>query len=237
MEAVLFDLDGTLVDTAPDFYRVLNQMLTDDGLDNLSYADVRKTVSDGARALIKLAYGLDEGDQGFNEKRQRLLDLYLAGIAIKSDLFEGLHEMVLWLQSTQLPMAIVTNKPRLYAEALLSDLHLNDKPLAHYTASLVCPDDVQNRKPHPEPLFKACKEMQVTPQQCIYVGDHVRDIESGKAANMKTIAAGFGYVHSDHEAKDWQADWTINTSSELLPLLKTLKASWPKQGEPKSGSI
>lgn len=224
MQAVLFDLDGTLVDTAPDFYRVLNLMLLEDGLKELSYEAVRRTVSDGARALIKLAYDLDEGETGFEEQRQRLLDLYLNGIAVKSDLFSGLHEMVLWMKNQNLPMAIVTNKPRLYSEALLNQLHLEDLPLETYTSSLICPDDVTNRKPHPEPLLKACKEMDVTPKDCIYVGDHIRDIESGKAANMKTIAAGFGYVHSATEAKSWQADWTIEDSAELLPLLKSIKS-------------
>ena len=227
MESVLFDLDGTLVDTAPDFFRVVNEMLQEDGLAPLSYPAIRSTVSDGARALIKLAYGLDMGDEGFDEKRQRLLDLYLEGIAVKSDLFAGLHEMVYWMTEKKLPMAIVTNKPRLYAEALLKDLLLDEKSLEHFTASLVCPDDVENRKPHPEPLLKACKEMKVNPENCIYVGDHARDIEAGKAANMKTIAAGFGYVHNEQDAESWQADWLINDSIELLPLLKNIRKQWP----------
>lgn len=222
MDAILFDLDGTLVDTAPDFHRVLNQMLSDDNMDSLSYKAIRRTVSDGARALIQLAYGLDIDDEGFDDKRQRLLDLYLNGVAVESNLFEGLDNMIDWMQKRNLPLAIVTNKPRLYAEALLQQLLLDGKPLETYTASLVCPDDVENRKPHPEPLFKACQEMQVEPENCIYIGDHIRDIEAGKAASMKTIAAGFGYVHGADEATSWQANWTIQKSTDLLPLLKSL---------------
>lgn len=222
LEAVLFDLDGTLIDTAPDFFRVLNRMLEEDGRTPLSYSDVRKTVSDGARALVKLAYGVDQGEAGFDELRQRLLDLYLNNIAIDSQLFAGLDDMLNWMLEHNLPMAIVTNKPRLYAEALLNQLMFNGAPLAQVTASLVCPDDVTHRKPHPEPLFKACDEMKVDAKRCIYVGDHARDIESGRAAGMTTIAAAFGYIHSAEEVEHWQADWRVDNSQDLLPLLKTL---------------
>ena len=132
--------------------------------------------------------------------------------------------MVMWMQEKNIPLAIVTNKPRLYSEALLKQLKLEEQPLEAFTASLVCPDDVTNSKPHPEPLLKACAAMKVPPEKCIYVGDHIRDINAGKAANMKTIAAGFGYVHSNDEALSWQADWTIESSSELLPLLQAIES-------------
>ncbi len=220
IEAVLFDLDGTLIDTAPDFHSALQKMRSEDSLPPLAYEDVRQTVSDGARALIKLAYHLDINDPVFEVKHQRLLELYLQDIAVNSCLFPQLGNMILWLHENKIPMAIVTNKPRLYSEALLSQLRLFDKPIGGYFQNLTCPDDVQNTKPDPEPLFKACKDMNVLAERSIYVGDHRRDIEAGRAANMRTIAARFGYIHAEDEIESWQADIIAESGEHLHDLLK-----------------
>lgn len=215
--AVLFDLDGTLIDTAEDFIACLNDMRAEHQLSPLPEDDIRKVVSDGARAMIKLAFDIDTSDSDFDAKRQRFLDLYLDNIARKSQLFSGLDAVIDWCDSQNIPWGIVTNKPRLYSEALLKKLNLDQR-----LHTLVCPDDVSQTKPNPEPMYKACKEMNLAAEQCIYVGDHARDIEAGKRANMATIAAGYGYVHADDEAESWQADWCIQQSEQLLGLLQTL---------------
>ncbi|EAT13112.1 HAD-IIIA family hydrolase [Bermanella marisrubri] len=214
-DAVLFDLDGTLVDTAPDFFVVINEMRMADGLDALSYESVRSVVSNGARALINLAYDIDEGHPEYARQRQRLLDLYLQNVAQETRLFPGFDAMLLHFKEQGIPAAIVTNKPRLYADALLKQLKINHGVLEDYIDSLVCPDDVTHRKPNPEALLLACKEMSVNASNCIYVGDHLRDIQAGKAASMTTLACEFGYVGSPQEAKSWQADQTFATSEAL----------------------
>lgn len=216
-KGVLFDLDGTLIDTADDFIACLNDLREEQNLPKLAASEVRKVVSDGARAMIKLAFNLSPEDNGFEAIKQRFLDLYVENIARNSRLFAGLDELLDWCNAHQIPWGIVTNKGRVYSEALIKALNLDS-----HIASLVCPDDVTHTKPHPEPMFKACEEIQLAPEDCVYVGDHARDIEAGKRANMATIAAAYGYVHSDEEALSWQADWCVNTSQELVTLLKSL---------------
>jgi len=216
-QGVLFDLDGTLIDTADDFVMCLNELRTEAGLSPLPDAEIRKVVSDGARAMIKLCFDLSEHDEGLDELRHKFLDLYLNNIARKSRLFDGLEDTVNWCNDNQIPWGIVTNKGRKYSEALINALKL-DKTIG----TLVCPDDVTNTKPHPEPLLKACAEINLEPEQCVYVGDHARDIESGKRANMPTIAAAYGYIHSEEEAKAWQADWYVETSQALNTLLQSI---------------
>jgi len=218
-QAVLFDLDGTLIDTAPDFVLCLNLLRQEHGLDALDDLNIRKVVSDGARAMISLAFDIKEGDQGFEEKKQRFLDLYEQHIAQKSELFSGLQDCLSFCQTHGIPWGIITNKPRKYSELLLTKLDLMGS-----LATLVCADDVLNAKPHKEPMLKACNEINIPAEQCLYVGDHTRDIEAGKNANMATIAAAYGYVHNDDEAESWQATWTVQSGEALHSLLKTLLA-------------
>ena len=223
---VLFDLDGTLVDTAEDFIVCLNQLRAQENLKPLPATLIRTVVSDGALAMIALAFDIKEGDVGFEEKKQAFLDLYLQNIARSSRLFNGLAEFLTWCQQEGIPWGIVTNKPRLYAEPLLTALNLDQ-----HMGTLVCPQDVKNSKPDPEPMLKACTEISVAPQKCLYVGDHIRDIQAGKNANMPTIAAAYGYVHNVNEAKQWQADWTANTSKELCDLLMLLLSPAPQSNK------
>lgn len=216
-KAVLFDLDGTLIDTAPDFIVCLNQVRAEYDLPALPFHDIRKVVSDGARAMVSLAFGIKEGAEGFEDKRQRFLDLYTNNIANESCLFEGLEQTLLYCEQNNIPWGIVTNKPRRFSELLLAQLGL-DKTIG----SLVCADDVTNAKPNAEPMYKACAELNIEPEMVLYVGDHDRDIKAGKNANMKTIAAAYGYVHDESEAQSWNADWTVQTGSELNTLLQGL---------------
>jgi phosphoglycolate phosphatase len=214
---VLFDLDGTLIDTAEDFILCLNDLRHDSGLAPLPANEIRKVVSDGARAMITLGFDITESHPDFEKKKQLFLDLYLTNIARKSHLFKGLNDVLSWCENNEIPWGIVTNKPRLYSEALLNALKLEKR-----ISTLICPDDVTQTKPNPEPLFKACDEIQLAPEQCLYVGDHARDIEAGKRAKMPTIAAAYGYVHSINEAQSWQADWCVESPEKLSTLLKTL---------------
>lgn len=230
-KGVLFDLDGTLIDTAEDFILCLNDLRQENQLPPLPANAIRKVVSDGARAMITLGFDIIESHPEFENKKQQFLSLYLKHIARKSQLFDGLNDTLDWCKNNHIPWGIVTNKPRIYSEALLKALKLDQR-----INTLVCPDDVTNTKPDPEPLYKACNDIQLNPEQCIYVGDHARDIEAGKRANMPTIAAGYGYVHTPEEAKSWQANWCVETSHELHTLLKTLLAPQSGKSSPQAAN-
>ncbi len=215
LAAVFFDLDGTLIDTAPDFAVVLNQLRTRHQLSELPYERIRATVSNGARALVTLAFGLKEGDDGFDPLRDELLALYAQHLAVKTCLFPGLADLLSWLQQRQIPWGIVTNKPRRYAEPILSALELEQS-----CGSLVCPDDVSKTKPDPEPILLACQQLNCSPRQCVYVGDHRRDIEAGRNANMTTIAVNYGYIEAHDPAANWLADHCVDHGQDIRPLLE-----------------
>lgn len=214
---VLFDLDGTLIDTAPDFYLVMEQLCKNHQQEVLSMEAIRKTVSHGARALVKRAFKIEESHPSFNDLRQELLDLYLENLAVKTELFDGLNDLLKHLNQQAIPWGIVTNKPRLYAEKVVSELGLEQ-----HCASLVCPDDVKVTKPDPEPMFLACNQIGVQAEQCIYVGDHKRDIDAGNAANMLTITAAYGYIDQDDDPLHWQADHLVESSIALSKLILQL---------------
>jgi 2-phosphoglycolate phosphatase len=210
--AVLFDLDGTLVDTAPDFVRVLNDLRLKYGRPALAYDAIRVAVSAGARAMIQVGfpeYALDSPE--FAALRQEFLDNYSLGLAQESRLFSGMEDLLTALESRNIPWGIVTNKPRIYSVPLLAGLALNER-----CQVLVCPDDVSQAKPHPEPMYLACNTLSVSPEHTIYVGDHIRDIQAGNNAGMKTIAVGFGYIPSHENINDWQADYCVDTVAGLI---------------------
>ena len=214
IDAILFDLDGTLIDTAPDFVRVLNMLRDEYKLAPLDPALIRSQVSNGARALITLAFNLNEGDDGFAVKLERLLDLYLANLAIESALFDGLDALLTSLEQQNIPWGIVTNKPRRYTEPLLAQLQLAER-----CSIVICPDDVTHKKPHPEPLLMACEKINAKPNRTLYVGDHIRDIESGNSAQNKTIAVSWGYIDEGDDLTHWHAHHIVDTPSELHQLL------------------
>ncbi len=214
LQAVLFDLDGTLIDTAPDFAVVVNQLLERHGKAELPYNAIRNTVSQGARALVTLGFELQEGDEGFDALKQELLDLYGQHLSVETSLFPGIHELLLWLESRNIPWGIVTNKPRQYAEPILADLLINER-----CSAMVCPDDVTLTKPDPEPMLLACEQIGCEAQQTIYIGDHRRDIDAGRNARMKTVAVNYGYIEADDPAENWQADFYVDHADEIQALL------------------
>lgn len=213
--AVFFDLDGTLIDTAPDFIRCLNELRATRNLEALPAAFIRRSVSNGARAMIRIGFGLDQDEPGYIELHTAFLDLYEEGVALETTLFEGMDALLVSLETRGIPWGIVTNKPVRFAAPLIRALNLEAR-----CAALVCPDHVVHRKPHPEALFLACTEAGAKPEQAIYVGDHERDIEAGRNAGMKTIAVRYGYVEEPETVDLWQADQIADTVSDLAKLLQ-----------------
>ena len=220
MQAVLFDLDGTLIDTAADFIRIIQDMCREEGRDIVDADLIRTQVSEGARAMVKLVYPeLAVDDPVFLAHRQRFLDIYGADIAVDTDLFEGMYPLLEDLESHHIPWGIVTNKPRWLSESLLNALNLTQR-----CAVLVCPEDVTNTKPDPEPMYLAAQQIDIAPEQCIYVGDHPRDIDAGRHAKMYTILAAYGYLPLQYkdDLSAWHADHIVNNVTELHQVLKKL---------------
>lgn len=220
MQAVLFDLDGTLIDTAADFIRIIQDMCREEGRTIVDADLIRTQVSEGARAMVKLVYPeLAVDDPIFLTHRQRFLDLYGADIAVDTDLFEGMYPLLGDLESHHIPWGIVTNKPRWLSESLLKALDLTER-----CAVLVCPEDVTNTKPDPEPMYLAAKHIDIVAEQCIYVGDHPRDIDAGRHAKMYTILAAYGYLPLEYkdDLVAWKADCIVNNVAELHQMIKKL---------------
>lgn len=210
--AILFDLDGTLVDTALDFYGVVNQLRQETGLLPLADDLIRQQVSNGGVALASLTYEISKDHPDIWSFRQRVLDRYERIIGTHSDLFDGFAGVLNELQERSLKWSIVTNKPRLYTDLLLQKLAI--KP-----ASVVCPEDVERPKPAADALLLSASQLGVDPDRCWYVGDHVRDMDAARAANMAAIAVSFGYIESGDQITEWPHDVIINQPGDLLTLL------------------
>ena len=218
MKAVLFDLDGTLIDTAADFVRIIQQMCRDEQRPVVEAEIIRTQVSEGARAMVQLVYPeMDVTDPVFLAHRQRFLNTYGDNIVVDTNLFEGMYPLLEELEAHQIPWGIVTNKPRGLSELLLAALNLTER-----CAVLVCPEDVSKTKPDPEPMYLAAKQLNLEARDIIYVGDHPRDIDAGRHAEMYTILAAYGYlpIESRDDLNAWQADAIIQTVPELHQLLK-----------------
>ncbi|MBC7193499.1 phosphoglycolate phosphatase [Marinobacter sp.] len=211
---VLFDLDGTLIDTAPDFIRCLNALRVQRGLDALPPEQIRRSVSNGARAMIRVGFGLEPEDADYLEHHSAFLDLYEAGVAEETRLFPGMNPLLADLEARGIPWGIVTNKPERFTAPLLEALDLTRR-----CAAVVCPDHVEQRKPHPESLLLACNLAGADPAMGIYVGDHERDIQAGRNAGMATIAVRYGYIEQPGTVDLWQADRIADTVNDLAKLL------------------
>lgn len=212
IQAVLFDLDGTLVDTAPDLAAATNALRHHHALDPLPFELIRTQVSNGGSALVTLALGLDAGHPDHDAARSRLLDAYEQALATHSRVFAPLDEWLHGWQQRRRPWGIVTNKPRRYAKPLIDALALRP-------GALLCADDLAVKKPAPEPLWEAARRLGVVPQACWYVGDHVRDIEAAKAAGMTAVAVGYGYISEGDDYRQWPADVWFDDCAALVEAL------------------
>ena len=213
-QAVLFDLDGTLLDTAPDFLTSTNLLLTKKGMPLLDESDIRWLVSHGSAGIIRNAFKMDETHQNFEPTRQELLALYKDNLADKTQPFNGIKELLLELGRQQTPWGIVTNKPELYTLAILEQL-----PLSPCPSAIICPDHVTNTKPHPESIILACNQLGIEPTNTVYIGDHLRDIEAGLRAGTTTIAAGYGYIGGNEDVSSWGAHHTVSCATQLHDLI------------------
>lgn len=214
--AVLFDLDGTLADTAPDLVAVLNAMLGEHGRAPMPFAIARNEVSNGSSGLVKLGFGDALPAVELEALRQRFLDLYAAKVCVKSRLFHHLEDICLAFSRSGTPWGVVTNKPAIMTVPLLDQLGLG--PMA---GTIVSGDQLPQRKPHPAPLLLAAEELEIEPGRCIYVGDAPRDIEAGRAAGMSTVAAGYGYIRPHEDVLAWRPDHLVRHPRDLARLLQT----------------
>jgi 2-phosphoglycolate phosphatase len=212
--AFLFDLDGTLLDTAPDMIGALNRLLREEQQTEVTPGAARRHVSHGAARLVKIGFPAADGAE-FERLRLRFLDLYAAGIAQQTSLFAGLADVLETLERERVPWGIVTNKPGWLTEPLLRQLALHER-----AACIVSGDTVAERKPHPLPLLHAAECLGIVPTACVYVGDAERDIQAGRAAGMRTIAAAYGYIGSDEDPQAWGPDAIVGSPLELLSWIR-----------------
>ncbi|KAF3999833.1 HAD family hydrolase [Glaciimonas immobilis] len=211
--AILFDLDGTLADTAPDLAAAMTRLQQAQGLQPTAYALLRPVASAGARGLIGVAFGLKPGDDGYEDLRVGFLDNYAAAIAEKSILFEGVPELLADLTRRGLAWGIVTNKAARFTEILIPHIGLQK------AGCVISGDTTAHPKPHPDPLFEAARRLNLPPETCWYVGDDLRDIQAGRAAGMPTIAAAWGYC--GHAAPTtWEADALATAPADLIKLIQ-----------------
>lgn len=209
IRGILFDLDGTLIDTAPDMAIALNRLRLECNLPPIPFARIRPQVSNGARGLLALSFGLGPEHDGFELLRHRFLQLYNQDIASASGLFGGFAEVLDALNQRDLHWGVVTNKPGFLTRNLLQNLRI-DPPV------VVAGDDLPRRKPFPDQLIYAAGGLKLQPQEILYVGDHERDILASHAAHMPAAAARWGYLDGERPIEDWQADVILDRPTDLL---------------------
>ncbi len=213
IRAVLFDLDGTLADTAPDLACALNRLLAERGQAPVPLAQTRPYTSSGARGLIGAGLGIGPDHPEYEALKMRFLDLYAENILVDTKLFPGMEALLGELEKRQLRWGIVTNKAARFTDPLITAMGL-----ARRSSCTVSGDTTAHIKPHPEPLLHAARQIGLEPTVCLYVGDDLRDIQAARAAGMPVLAAAFGYL-GDSDPRDWQADGVINHPSEILNFL------------------
>jgi len=216
--AVLFDLDGTLADTAPDLAAAVNLLRSARGLDATPYELLRPTASAGARGMIGASFGLTPQDAGFDELKNGFFDNYEAAIAVHSTLFDGVPALLAGLEAAGVAWGIVTNKPARFTDPLLPLIGL-----AH-AGCVISGDTTAHAKPHPAPLLEAARRLGLAAEACWYVGDDLRDIQAGQAAGMPTVACAWGYCGATEPAA-WNADYLLPTPQALLQLVQTVLAA------------
>ena len=217
VEAVFFDLDGTLLDTAADMTAALNFILGQHGRRQLTENKVRPYVSKGGMALVKLGFDIDDADTNSpfaKQMHRELLAYYRQNLTIKTTLFPGMENLLHALEKNDIKCGIVTNKPTFLTEPLVADMQLN-----HQMQCIISGDTLARRKPDPDQLLYACKLIGINPARAVYIGDDERDIECGRRANIRTIAAAYGYIAPDSNPHNWGAEAIVNHPTEIHDLL------------------
>ena len=212
---MLFDLDGTLADTAPDLARALNRVRAANRLTPMPVELTRSYTSSGARGLLKVGFGLSPGDARYEELRLQFLDFYAAEICVDTRLFDGMAELLDRFDQDRLPWGVVTNKAERFTLPLLQGLRLVDR-----AACVVGGDTTARAKPHPDPLLHAAAALQLPPAECLYVGDDLRDVQAARAAGMPVLAAKYGYLGEGGSIESWQADAIIEHPRQVLDYLR-----------------
>jgi len=214
IDAVLFDLDGTLIDSAPDLGAAADQMRVQRGLPSLPLAQYRPMAGAGARGMLSVAFGLTPDDAQFAEFKEEFFANYENCMTERTYAFEGVQALIAQLDQRGLRWGVVTNKSARFTDPLTRAM-----PLFTSAAVVISGDTTPHAKPHPEPLFEAARRLGVAPQHCIYVGDDERDIVAGLAAGMATVAATYGYLGLKADTALWGANASIENPLALLQLL------------------
>lgn len=214
LRAVLFDMDGTLLDSAPDFIAICQAMRLERGLEPINEKLIRDQISGGARAMVAATFAMSPEEPTFEALRLEFLERYQSHCAVFTHPFAGMTELLGEIEKAKLIWGVVTNKPLRYAEPIMQQLGLAER-----SAILICPDHVTNSKPDPEPMTLACKTLGLDPASVLFVGDDLRDIESGRAAGTKTAAVTYGYIHPDDNPRHWGADVVVDNPQELIGVL------------------
>ncbi|MCM2971359.1 HAD-IA family hydrolase [Larsenimonas suaedae] len=211
--AILFDLDGTLVDTAPDLARATNRLRKHYGRPALDETTIRREVSHGGSALVTLALDMPIDHPEHDACRTQLLEFYGEDVAVDSRLFDGFADLVQAFKRRAVPWGIVTNKPRQFAVPLLEALNVQPDVL-------LCADDLPVKKPDPTPLLVAAERLGVSPSACWYLGDHERDVDAARRAGMVAIAVGYGYLRDEDDPASWSADLLFDTPADTTKALR-----------------
>lgn len=220
VKAVLFDLDGTLIDSAPDLGAAADKMRTDRGLPSLPLESYRHMAGAGARGMLGVAFGMQPDHPDFPAMREEFFRNYESCMTQRTYVFEGVAQLIASLVEHDVAWGVVTNKSMRFTAPLTKGM-----PLFATAKAVVGGDSTPHAKPHPEPLLEAARQVGVKPIECLYVGDDLRDVQAGKAAGMATVAATYGYLGSQADVKAWGADTKIDTPLALLGLLQFKKAA------------
>ncbi len=215
-QAVLFDLDGTLIDSAPDLGAAADKMRTDRGLPSLPLSHYRPMAGAGARGMLAIAFGMTPEHPEFMAYREEFFVNYENAMTERTVIFDGVPEMIAAIVGAGLPWGVVTNKSRRFTDPLTAAM-----PLFASAAAIVSGDTTPHAKPHPEPLYEAARRLRVDPAGCVYVGDDERDIVAGRAAGMPTVAATYGYLGQQADVSRWNAHLHIDAPLNLLKHLRS----------------
>ena len=213
--AVLFDLDGTLIDSAPDLAGAANDLRAIHGLPAMPYAALRPMVGSGARGMVGAAFGVTPDDSRFAGLRDAFLARYAQRLLLDTTIFAAVMPVLARLDSAGLRWGIVTNKATRFAQPVIQGLGLGER-----AAVFIAGDTTPHAKPHPAPLLEAARRLALPASACVYVGDDLRDIEAGRAAGMTTLAAAWGYLGQGHAISEWGADSILSSPGQLLQWLE-----------------